>query len=68
MISFEMEDLIGVLKGLTPHFIAIGVILLAVIAICVAVRKLPKAKKSFLRGESVLAGLLALVIVLNLIY
>ena len=67
MISFEMEDLIGVLKGLTPHFIAIGVILLAVIAICVAVRKLPKAKKSFLRGESVLAGLLALVIVLNLI-
>ena len=35
MISFEMEDLIGVLKGLTPFFVAIGVALVAAIAISI---------------------------------
>ena len=67
MISFEMEDLIGVLQGLTPYFIAIGVILLAAIAITVAVKKLPKEKKGFLRGETWMAAILAIAIVVNLI-
>ncbi len=67
MISFEMEDLIGVLQGLVPYFIAIAVALAAAIAVTVAVRKLPKARKKFIRGESWLAALLAIVIVANLI-
>ena len=67
MITFEMEDLIGVLQGLTPYFIAIGVILIAAIAITVAVKKLPKEKKGFLRGETWMAAILAIVIVINLI-
>ena len=50
MISFEMEDLIGVLQGLVPYFIAIAVILVAAIAVSVAVKKLPRAKKKFIRG------------------
>ena len=50
MISFEMEDLIGVLQGLVPYFIAIGLALAAAIAVSIAVKKLPKAKKKFLRG------------------
>ena len=29
MISFEMEDLIGVLQGLKPYFIAIAALLIA---------------------------------------
>ena len=67
MISFEMEDLIGVLQGLTPYFIAIGVALVAAIAISIAVKKLPKAKKKFIRGETWMAALLAIVLVVNLI-
>ena len=67
MISFEMEDLIGVLQGLTPYFIAIGVALIAAIAATVLVKKLPKEKKSFLRGETCLAFVLVFCIVMNLI-
>ena len=67
MISFEMEDLIGVLQGLVPYFIAITAALVAAIAVTVAVKKLPKARKQFSRGESWLAALLVIVIVANLI-
>ena len=67
MISFEMEDLIGVLQGLVPYFIAIAVALVAAIAVTVAVKKLPQAKKKFIRGESWMAALLVIVIVANLI-
>ena len=67
MINFEMEDLIGVLQGLTPYFIAIGVILVLAIIISVAVKNSPKAKKSFLRKETWLAALAAIVVVLSLI-
>ena len=67
MISFEMEDLIGVLQGLVPYFIAIGLVLAAAIAVSIGVKKLPQAKKKFIRGESWLAALLAILIVANLI-
>ena len=63
MISFEMEDLIGVLQGLVPYFIAIGLVLAAAIAVSIGVKKLPQAKKKFIRGESWLAALLAILIV-----
>lgn len=49
MISFEMEDLIGVLQGLKPYFIAIGALLLAAIIITVAVGKKEKKLKSLIR-------------------
>ncbi|MBQ3372334.1 MAG: glycoside hydrolase family 3 protein [Oscillospiraceae bacterium] len=67
MISFEMEDLIGVLQGLTPYFIAIGAALIAAIVITVAVKKLPQARKKFIRGETWMTALLAIIIVINLI-
>ena len=67
MISFEMEDLIGVLQGLTPYFVAIAIALIAAVAITVAVKKLPQAKKKFIRGETWMAALLAIVIIINLI-
>ena len=37
MISFEMEDLIGVLQGLTPYLVAIGLFIVAAIVITSAV-------------------------------
>ena len=36
MISFEMEDLIGVLTGLTPYFIAIGAALVLALIVTTA--------------------------------
>jgi hypothetical protein len=62
MISFEMEDLIGVLQGLKPYFIAIGVLLIAAIVITAAVGKKEKKLKSLIRKETwiaVIAGILA---------
>ena len=67
MISFEMEDLIGVLKGLTPYFIVIGVLLAAAIVITVLVKKYPKAKKKMLRGETWMAALLGIAVTVNAI-
>ncbi|MBQ6757352.1 MAG: glycoside hydrolase family 3 C-terminal domain-containing protein [Oscillospiraceae bacterium] len=67
MITFEMEDLIGVLQGLTPYFIAIAVALAAAIAVTVLVKKQPRAFRSFLRGETWMAFLLVLCIIVNLI-
>ena len=67
MISFEMEDLIGVLQGLTPYFVDIAIALVAAVVISVAVKKLPQAKKKIIRGETWMAALLAIVIIINLI-
>lgn len=67
MISFEMEDLIGVLRGLAPYFIAIGVAIVAAVAVCVAAGKFPKAKKALIRGETLLALLLVVAVVVNMI-
>ena len=67
MISFEMEDLIGVLKGLTPYFIVIALVLAAAIAVSVLVRKMPKEKKKLIRGESWMAALLAIAVTINAI-
>ena len=67
MISFEMEDLIGVLQGLKPYFIAIGIILALAIIVTVAVMKLKKPLKKLIRKESWIAAILAIAIVINLI-
>ena len=66
MISFEMEDLIGVLQGLKPYFIAIGVLLLAAIIITVAVGKKEKKLKSLIRKESWIAAVAGIAIVVNI--
>ena len=67
MITFEMEDLIGVLQGLTPYLIAMGVAIIAAIAVIIAVKKLPKSKKHMIRWEAVIAMLLVIVLCANLI-
>ena len=67
MISFEMEDLIGVLQGLVPYFIVIGVAFVLAIIISIAVKGMPKAKKKFVRKETWLAALLAILVTINAI-
>ena len=67
MITFEMEDLIGVLQGLTPYLIAMGVAIITAIAVIIAVKKLPKPKKRMIRWEAVIAMLLVIVLCANLI-
>jgi len=50
-----------------PYIIGLGTVLLFLAIIMIAVRKLPVALKKMIRGESLIAGLLAIVIVVNLI-
>ncbi len=67
MITFEMEDLIGVLQGLTPYLIAIGLVLIAAIVITVCVKKQSPSKKKLVRSATWLTTCLALLLVVNLV-
>ncbi len=65
MISFEMEDLIGVLQGLKPYFIAMAVMLVAALLITILVKKLPSALKKLIRKGTWLAFLAGIAVVVN---
>lgn len=67
MLAINIDDVISVLKSVTPHLIAVGVLLLLAIIVTVAVRKMVKEKKSFIRKETWLVFLLGVIVVLNLI-
>lgn len=67
MLAINIDDVISVLKSVTPHLIAIGVLLLIAIIVTVAVRKMVKEKKAFIRKETWLVFLLGLIVVVNLI-
>ena len=67
MISFEMEDLIGVLTGLTPYFIAICAALVLALIVTIAVGKQKKPLRSLIRKEAWIAALLAIIVTVNMI-
>ncbi len=67
MLSISMDDVYAVLKNCMPHLIAFAVILVAAIIVCIAVRKVKKPLRSMVRGTSVVAVFLGLVIVVNTI-
>lgn len=67
MIGIEMADVIGVLQTCQNYLIALGVIILAAVIVMIAVRKMPKPKKRLIRGESLMAMLLGIVVVANAI-
>ena len=67
MLAINIDDGISVLKSVTPHLIAIRVLLLIAIIVTVAVRKMVKEKKAFIRKETWLVFLLGLIVVVNLI-
>ena len=67
MISFEMEDLIGVLQGLKVHLIIMLCMIVIAVITCIVVRKKDKLLRKIIRKEAVLALLLGLIVVINTI-
>lgn len=67
MLQINMSDVINVLNTCKPYLIAFGIVVLAVIVLVVAVRKLEKTKRKFVRAQGWMALFLAFVITVNLI-
>ena len=67
MLAINIEDVINVLNSCKLYLIALGVILALVVVITIAVMKLPKPKKKFIRSQSWIAFLLAVVVIVNMI-
>lgn len=67
MLSINMDDVVQVLSNIKNYLIAFGVVLVLAVAVMIAVRKQPKARKKMIRGQAGVAVLLTLAIVLNLI-
>lgn len=67
MLEININDVIGVLDLCKPYLIALACILVLVVAIVIACRKLEKHKKYLVRSQSILAGILAAGVVVNLI-
>lgn len=67
MVNFNLGDVLGVLSAVKAHLIAIGIVILSMIVLIVALRKMDLAKKKLMRGESVIGGVLIIVIIVNMI-
>ncbi|MDY3906096.1 MAG: glycoside hydrolase family 3 N-terminal domain-containing protein [Lawsonibacter sp.] len=67
MLSINMDDVIKVLDSIKYHLAALAGVIVLGIAIMVAVRKLPKAKKFLFRGQTGMAMILAATLIVNLI-
>ena len=67
MISFEMEDLIGVLQGLKPYFIVMAVLLILAIFITAAVKGKEKKLKALIRKETWICAVAGIAVVVNMI-
>ncbi len=67
MLAINMDDVINVLNTCRPYLIGFGIILLAAVIVMIVVRKMENPKKKFIRSQSWMAILLALVVTVNLI-
>ncbi len=67
MIAIQWEDVIGVLQTCAPYLIALGVIWVIAVVVMIACRKAAKSKKKMIRSYSLIAMVLALVVVANMI-
>ena len=67
MLQINWQDVANILTLCIPYLIAFGVVLLVGIIVMIACMKLKKPTKFLIRRESLIAILLALVIVVNLI-
>jgi len=67
MLQINWQDVANILTLCVPYLIAFGIVLLVGIIVMIACMKLKKPTKFLIRRESLLAILLALVIVVNLI-
>ena len=67
MISVEMEDVLAVLQLCKPYIIGIIAALVIGIVIMIACRRMSRGKKFLIRGEAVIAMVLAVVVCVNMI-
>lgn len=67
MVSFNLGDVLNVLKSCSSQLIALGVLLVAALVIIVACKALPKPKRGLVRQETVIALILGVTLVVNLI-
>ena len=67
MISVEMEDVLAVLQLCKPYIIGIIAALVIGIVIMVACRRMSRDKRFLIRGEAVIAMVLAVVVCVNMI-
>lgn len=66
-ISFSTEDVTMVLSSVSGYLIVIGIVLLAMIVVIIAVRKLDKPKKRFIRIQAIVAFIVVTAICFNMI-
>ena len=67
MLKTELADILAVLELCIPYLIALGVAIIIGIGIMIACRKMSPAKRFLIRGETILAMVLILVIIVNMI-
>ena len=67
MISVEMEDVLAVLQLCKPYIIGIIAALVIGIVIMIACRRMSRGKRFLIRGEAVIAMVLAVVVCVNMI-
>ena len=67
MLDINWGDVVNILNLVKGHLIALGVIIVAAIAVIIAVMKLKSPEKKLIRATSVIAMLLSVVVVANLI-
>ena len=67
MISVEMEDVLAVLQLCKPYIIGIAAALVIGIVIMIACRRMSRDKRFLIRGEAVIAMVLAVAVCVNMI-
>lgn len=67
MLAINIDDVMNVLNTCKPYLIALGVILVLAVIAAIAVRKMQTAKRKFIRSQSFIAALLAIVVIVNMI-
>ena len=67
MLTVEWSDVVGVLQTCLPYLIGIGAAIVLCIVACILAHKAKKPTRGLIRGESVIAMLLVVVILVNCI-
>ena len=67
MLAINIQDVINVLSSVKTHLIVLGVVLVVALAVIIACKALPVAKKKLVRSSALVALGLAVIIVVNTI-
>lgn len=67
MVSFNIGDVLNVLRSCRNYLIAFGVLIVVICIVMIACRVFPKKKKRFIRKQALLALVLGIVIIANMV-